>query len=174
MIGFIIGLVVGVLVAGIAVWLYDRYKSEAIRRERNFLQNRLRSVLALLDGGLLKAEDPEVRKMLVDTQEMLAEGIASEVPAEALSGDGAHSAAARSEAGSRATSPPKPARAAAASQKPARTEEAPPNDAAPAPHASPVDEDAGLPGIFTGEHKAVGGEETAIPSKRGGARPLER
>jgi hypothetical protein len=78
MIVFVFGFILGALLAGGAVWLYERRQSSLLLDERNLLSSRLRSFIALLDSGLLTAAHPEVREMLVETQSMIEEGMAAD------------------------------------------------------------------------------------------------
>jgi len=82
MISFIIGFLLGALIVGGALWLNARRQTETLRYERELLRSRLRSFLALMDSGLLTANDPDARQTLVETEELIAAGAVPAPPAE--------------------------------------------------------------------------------------------
>lgn len=61
---------VGVALGGAVATVHWRRRVRALRRERALLLGRLRSLLALAEGGLLQLDNPEVISLLVETRRL--------------------------------------------------------------------------------------------------------
>lgn len=87
MIGLVIGLVLGVVIGGVAIYAYQRQQTRELREDRHLLAARLRSLVALIDQGLLDVREPEVKQMLLDTRALLADGLPLVTPGDRVHPD---------------------------------------------------------------------------------------
>ena len=76
----LVAAVVGVALGGAAATVHWRRRLRALRRERALLLGRLRSLLALAEGGLLQLDNPEVISLLVETRRLTGSAEAPRPP----------------------------------------------------------------------------------------------
>ena len=71
---FLLGLILGLGISGIASYLYWRGRYGSLRGEHALLHGRLRSLLCLVEIGALKPENRDAISLLSETRAMVTDG----------------------------------------------------------------------------------------------------
>jgi hypothetical protein len=70
---FLIGFVLGLVVAAIASFVYWRQQTAVLRHDKALFEGRLRSLLCLVDMDALKPENRDAIRMIMETRRLVSD-----------------------------------------------------------------------------------------------------